>query len=627
LAMCQGPHYPALYYIFPNAAHDGDGTAADGDEQPVAEDYIDQTVTDYGENNNFVEVDYGAIAGLVNPHTAGTFELPNPAVGANAEFDLEWGDANTPDERPWDLVVTEPDGTFDEAFGVSVLDKIIYSGRENMAIRLLDIHVGELMADNNVADTWFAGQDAAGNEHFGLTYAFREDAVREDNIVRPTDGNFATCGNYDVYKAYLAANDNCYQKTDPDVLEWTDPPLSTDHLISLKPVDYIPDPMRRPYGFRLREGEDFDRPDGEASGLSFISDNAVVIQGNFNLHTETLPTLEEEFSDRLVFDQDPTTGDKKGGDFYKAFYERSTANAVFADSTQDKWRPSEVLGDAVYLLSDEFKDGFVEAGYVSDPPGDGDGDTGVFQYNNTNGSGLVSFQNMNRPADDDEEVPLAADILREDPNVLANADNNAPESPIYVSRDGDVYFTDGTTVSGTNPNPDFEYFPFDTFSGTPESGTYRVHNLAPAEETTINSLIISGIVPARDGQSYGGLHNFPRFNETWRDTDLQIAGGFFQLFFSHSSTGPWDMDAWEFDDPRPAAGDTNIGHYFPPNRIWGYDVALQYAQQPPISSRFVSVGVPRSEFYRELPVDDPYINNLRCAQLNGSPIDPNATCN
>ncbi|NJN19881.1 MAG: hypothetical protein HC812_00015 [Leptolyngbya sp. RL_3_1] len=56
-------------------------------------------------------------------------------------------------------------------------------------------------------------------------------------------------------------------------------------------------------------------------------------------------------------------------------------------------------------------------------------------------------------------------------------------------------------------------------------------------------------------------------------------------------------------------------------------MALQYSPQSPIASRFTSVGDPRSEFYRELPVDDPYIKMLRCAEYTpGVQIDPKASC-
>jgi hypothetical protein len=70
-------------------------------------------------------------------------------------------------------------------------------------------------------------------------------------------------------------------------------------------------------------------------------------------------------------------------------------------------------------------------------------------------------------------------------------------------------------------------------------------------------------------------------------------------------------------------------YYQPPNRVWGYDVAFQYSPPHPITARFVSVGNARSEFYRELPVDDPYIQLLRCAKDGGGQLvlnDPNATC-
>ncbi|MEL6880833.1 MAG: hypothetical protein AAFP09_09920, partial [Cyanobacteria bacterium J06607_10] len=56
-----------------------------------------------------------------------------------------------------------------------------------------------------------------------------------------------------------------------------------------------------------------------------------------------------------------------------------------------------------------------------------------------------------------------------------------------------------------------------------------------------------------------------------------------------------------------------IGYYSPPSRRWGYDVGLQFTPAGPIAQRFVAVGNPRSEHYRDLPIDDPYVTNLRCA--------------
>jgi len=43
-------------------------------------------------------------------------------------------------------------------------------------------------------------------------------------------------------------------------------------------------------------------------------------------------------------------------------------------------------------------------------------------------------------------------------------------------------------------------------------------------------------------------------------------------------------------------------------------VGLLYVPPAPIARRFVSFGIPRSEYYREIAADDPYSLNLRCAR-------------
>jgi hypothetical protein len=59
------------------------------------------------------------------------------------------------------------------------------------------------------------------------------------------------------------------------------------------------------------------------------------------------------------FYNDPTTG-------------RPGANlnlGNFANSTNDSWRPAELLADAVYIQSGTFKDGFVSTIFVGDELG------------------------------------------------------------------------------------------------------------------------------------------------------------------------------------------------------------------------------------------------------------------
>jgi hypothetical protein len=131
----------------------------------------------------------------------------------------------------------------------------------------------------------------------------------------------------------------------------------------------------------------------------------------------------------------------------------------------------------------------------------------------------------------------------------------------------------------------------------------------------VNAVFIGGIVPKRLQQAYGGLQNFPRLTELWswgnNNQPLQIAGAFLQLNFATTANAPFEHDAWEPGAP-PTTSENN-GYYRAPTRRWGYDPALLYYPPAAAARRFVSVDTPRSEYYRELPADDPYIVNLRCA--------------
>ncbi|MBW4455441.1 MAG: hypothetical protein KME55_23525 [Nostoc indistinguendum CM1-VF10] len=126
---------------------------------------------------------------------------------------------------------------------------------------------------------------------------------------------------------------------------------------------------------------------------------------------------------------------------------------------------------------------------------------------------------------------------------------------------------------------------------------------------------------------------FPRMIENWDGQDLFMSGAFLQLRFSTQDTGTFDQDAWEpsTNPIVPAAGSSDIHEYNwyfrPPNRRWGYDVALQYQTGGPVSRRFAVPGTTRSEVYRELAADDPYIKKLRCAtDSSGNRIDSAASC-
>jgi hypothetical protein len=143
-----------------------------------------------------------------------------------------------------------------------------------------------------------------------------------------------------------------------------------------------------------------------------------------------------------------------------------------------------------------------------------------------------------------------------------------------------------------------------------------------AIDTQMNMIMVSGIVPSRVGQSYGGLHNFPRFLESWSGRSLFFSGAFLQLNFSTYATAPYDLENWQFGNPAPtpgAGGNEWINYYSAPNRYWGYDVGLQYTPAGPVARRFRFSLPTRSEFYSEPAATDPYIKNL-CRSI------PGATC-
>jgi type II secretory pathway pseudopilin PulG len=257
----------------------------------------------------------------------------------------------------------------DQCHRVPFKDSVFYDGREAMAVRALNIDLALLT--NNVngqanglinGDTWLPAGVQEGREG-GIFYAFREDAVREDAIARPPLTNF---GSYQT--AWQDAN---ARGTLPFIMNAGqpgrnqpvgDPPVSNEGL-SPKPVDYYADPDRRPYGFRLRNGAVLARggfnPDDAIFGLSFISDNPVYIQGDFNLHQTRNGQRLEEFTTLLNFGADG---------LYRNFYGRlrKDEDRRFARAAEDLWRLSEVLGDSVNILSADFCDGSIDDAFVQD---------------------------------------------------------------------------------------------------------------------------------------------------------------------------------------------------------------------------------------------------------------------
>ncbi|NET10884.1 MAG: hypothetical protein F6K16_40605, partial [Symploca sp. SIO2B6] len=433
-----------------------------------------------------------------------------------------------------------------------------------------------LNVEETSTDHWFPDS--------GIVYGVREDAVREDAILRPhgvagsAEVAWTTCGHNATFETTGGANNSeCRMEADPAILQ--DPPLNSSNLISPKAVDYYPDPERRPHGFRLRNGMRLDRSSINPRGLSLITDQPLYIQGDFNLHQT--PTCNG--SDNCRLEEFKTKLDAIN---YSNFYTRNQLDVRFAKSATDLWRTSELLTDAITITSKNFCDGSIEDAFDTAGVGDNAKITGAKNtaYGCTGNRDRTSYLNQNRPNDGSA--------------IWKHEDESDTTSPILISRNGNPVLTN-----------DSEY---------PTNNYYRFQDGKPRileANQRVNTMMISGLVPSRKDQSYGGLHNFPRFVAQW--PVLYISGGFLQLNFSNYATAPFDQDAWEPNE-NARGNRESIRYYSPPARRWGYDVGLQYVPAGPIAQRFVSAQHIRSEFYSEPPADDPYMANL-CHHLTDEP--------
>ncbi len=584
--------YPALYYIFPATKHDEYQTARTGDN------YIkDALVNAPTPGTNFykpIDGNTGATYNLTSDATAlESIRLRPRTIGGTNPWKLPTTVVSSPgtaapNNNQNSLIKYRNASGTESVYQVPFKDAALFNGREMMNVRVLDIDLDLLRQNtltvNSVTDNWLPQKS--------IVYAFREDAVREDGIARPAATTWASCDT----TTEITTTASCFMNANTP----QDPPINSTNGISTKPVDFYADPDRRPYGFRLKDGADLTRSGlplndpNNSRGLSLISDNPVYIQGNFNFHsTDGSANNLEEFTETL----NTTT--------YSNFYTRSTPDTRFAKPGGDRWRPSEIIADAVSILSNNFCDGSIEDSFTTAGPFSNSTTvpSGTFaQYGCSSSTGQTSYLNQNRPI----TLPSGG-WLRENPSDL--------QSPIQVNANGSPVINSGTPYSEL----DASYHPF-----------YNSNNKKPlntAVQTTVNTIIISGTVPSRANQFNGGLHNFPRFLEIWTNVPLRITGALVQLNFSTSAAAPFDQDAWEPGN-TPSSTITSYEYYNPPNRLWGYDVALQMAPAGPVARRFVSGNTTRNEYYRELPVDDPYIRNLRCAKTVGSStrIDTSASC-
>lgn len=96
-----------------------------------------------------------------------------------------------------------------------------------------------------------------------------------------------------------------------------------------------------------------------------------------------------------------------------------------------------------------------------------------------------------------------------------------------------------------------------------------------AAPTTVNTAIVSGIVPTANGYYSGGAENFPRFLEDWDNTTVTYYGSMVELYPSKQFNTRW----------KETGTGNNV--YNAPLRRWYFDTNF-YSNPPPGSLQIIS---------------------------------------
>ncbi|MCP9296957.1 MAG: hormogonium polysaccharide biosynthesis protein HpsA [Planktothrix agardhii LY1] len=156
-----------------------------------------------------------------------------------------------------------------------------------------------------------------------------------------------------------------------------------------------------------------------------------------------------------------------------------------------------------------------------------------------------------------------------------------------------------------------------------------------AKSTTFNMVMAVGDIPARPGETNGGLQNLPRLQENWEGTSNQnqkMMGSFMQLFRSAYATAPYlpvrnpvdNASFFGYTATRyRGAGGGRTPYQGPPTRQWGFDVGL-LSQYPDLFSSLFTTPIKSEtgerkdateEYFRQVSRDDEWVKGLLCAKL------------
>jgi hypothetical protein len=236
-----------------------------------------------------------------------------------------------------------------------------------------------------------------------------------------------------------------YASRDDALPDRSDPDSTSNEDLANSPYDYKLDPSRRPNGIMLINGETVARPAPttmtteevtKEKGLTLVSNLPVYIQGDFNVHKNSLGPV-EEFNNKL---------DDDWGDFYSRtgfngnFACRADDPRLSACTEGDNWRAVNILADTLTLLSDDWRPGFRNEG--------------DFDLRNNAGNGAVM-------ATQTEATKLTAQDLRRHNGFYANNyATNGLSSGFDLDGSGTDYapYTDANYSGSTTPEVKSSYF-------------------------------------------------------------------------------------------------------------------------------------------------------------------------
>ena len=107
-----------------------------------------------------------------------------------------------------------------------------------------------------------------------------------------------------------------------------------------------------------------------------------------------------------------------------------------------------------------------------------------------------------------------------------------------------------------------------------DSNSFNGLSSRVASNTTVNTAIVSGIVPTSNGNYSGGAENFPRFLESWTNKTFTYYGSMVELYQSQTANGQWVYGGNIYEAPiRQWYFDTKFRTKPPPGSLMVYTYA------------------------------------------------------